>query len=132
MSVAATTFTGGFRQVLVVDDEGALQLLVRAVLEQDYYMVDVARDGLEACDRVRRNCYDAIVCDLRMPNMDGATFFGQLKQIDVEQAGRVIFVTGLEIDRETGDRVRGRPILRKPFDIAELERLVAGVVRQVA
>lgn len=132
MSVAATTFPGGFRQVLVVDDEGALQLLVRAILEQDYYMVDVARDGVEACSQVRRNCYDAIVCDLRMPNMDGATFFDELKSIDREQADRVIFVTGLDIDSETGSRVKGRPILRKPFDIAELESMVAGVVRQVA
>jgi CheY-like chemotaxis protein len=123
---------GSFRQVLVVDDEGALQMLVRAVLEQERFMVDIARDGMEACVQVRRQHYDAIVCDLRMPKMDGATFYGILKDTDASQAGRVIFVTGADIDADTGQKVLGRPILRKPFDIDELERIVARVACQAA
>jgi CheY-like chemotaxis protein len=121
----------GFRRALVVDDEGGLQLLVRAVLEHGSYMVDVARNGCEACDRIRTNQYDAIVCDLLMPQMDGATFFRALKELDEEQAGRVIFVTGASLDLETRAQIResGRPILRKPFDIDELERAVNAVAQ---
>lgn len=94
-------------------------------------MVDVARNGCEACDRIRTNQYDAIVCDLLMPQMDGAAFFRALKELDEEQADRVIFVTGASLDLETRAQIResGRPILRKPFDIDELERAVNAVAQ---
>lgn len=122
----------GFRRALVVDDEGGLQLLVRAILEQGPFIVDVARDGLEACDLIRQTTYDAIVCDIFMPTMDGAAFYGALKEFDPRQAERVIFVTGGSLDPETRARVRdsGRPMLRKPFEIEELERAVIRVADQ--
>jgi CheY-like chemotaxis protein len=129
---AVRNSAGAFRRALVVDDEGGLQLLVRAILEQGPFIVDVARDGLEACDRIRQTSYDAIVCDIYMQSMDGAAFYGALKEYDSRQAERVIFVTGGSLDPETRARVRdsGRPLLRKPFEIEELERAVTRVADQ--
>lgn len=119
-----------FRRALVVDDEGSLQLLVRAVLEHDGFLVDVARDGIEACRRVTRTKYDAIICDIFMPNMDGAEFFRALCDIDRSQAARVLFVTGGELDADMSARVRqsGRPVLSKPFEVDEFTRAVATLI----
>jgi len=126
---AAKDSNGGFCGALVVDDEGSLQLLVRAILEHSAYLVDVAKDGLEACDLVKTSQYDAIICDIRMPNMDGMEFYAELTRIDAKQAGRVIFVTGLELDDETKEQVRlsGRPILHKPFEIDDFTSTVNAV-----
>lgn len=126
--------TREFRRALVIDDEIGLQLLVKAILEQGSYMVDVARDGHEACDRVQDNSYDAIVCDLRMPKMDGTTFFGKLKELNRHLAQKVIFITGVELDTEIKRAVResGRPLLRKPFGIEELEDAVDAVASGTA
>lgn len=118
-----------FAGALVVDDEGGLQMLVRAILEHGDYLVDVARDGLEACQRVKGARYDAIICDIYMPNMDGLTFYRNLRDIDGEQAGRVIFVTGADIEDDFVRAVRasGRPVLLKPFEIDEFARTVDSV-----
>ncbi len=123
-----------FRRALVVDDEGGLQLLVRAILEHSAYLVDVARDGLEACNRVRGVKYDAIICDILMPNMDGTTFFHTLLEIDAQQARRVLFVTGEDLDDETKAKLRtsGRPLMHKPFEIDEFQRVVDGVAAGTA
>ena len=120
-----------FRRALVVDDEGGLQLLVRALLEHEGFLVDVARDGIEACRRVRTNSYDAIICDIFMPNMDGAGFFRALCEIDRGQAARVLFVTGGEMDEAMSARVleSGRPILFKPFGVDEFTCAVGLVAR---
>jgi two-component system NtrC family sensor kinase len=106
-----------------------VQLLVRAVLEQGPYLVDVARNGFEACDRVRQGTYDAIVCDIFMPSMDGAAFYAALRECDPEQAERVIFVTGatLSAEKRAWLKQTGRPLVHKPFDIEEFERVVDAV-----
>lgn len=121
-----------FRRALVIDDEGGLQLLVRALLEHEGFLVDVARDGVEACRRVRITKYDAIICDIFMPNMDGADFFRALCDIDRGQAARVLFVTGGEMDTAVSARVleSGRPILYKPFGVDEFTRAVGLLTRK--
>ena len=113
-----------------MDDEGGLQLLVRAILEHSAYLVDVARDGLEACTHVRSTKYDAIICDILMPNMDGAAFYGALLEIDEQQARRVLFVTGADLDEKTKTTLRdsGQPLLHKPFEINEFEEAVDALV----
>jgi len=118
-----------FAGALVVDDEGGLQMLVKAILEHGAYLVDVAKDGLEACQRVRATRYDAIICDIFMPNMDGLTFYQKLRDIDRNQADRVIFVTGADLEDDIVRAVRecGRPVLRKPFEIDEFSRTVDSV-----
>jgi len=115
-----------FRQALVVDDEGSLQLLVRAILEHGAFLVDVAPDGVEACERVKKTRYDAIICDIFMPNMDGTAFYRELMRIDEQQARRVIFVTGADLDDDVKAKVKqsGRPILYKPFEIEEFTEAV--------
>jgi len=121
-----------FPHILVVDDDGGLQLLVRGILEQYGFMVDVAADGLQATEMAARTKYDAIVCDVVMPHMDGCEFYAGLQQTDPEQARRLIFVTGAYLDDQTRDRLQRtrRTVIRKPFNIDEFEQAVAEALRQ--
>ena len=111
--------------VLVVEDEVALGAAVAEALGDAGFSVDRASDGIEALDRLKERQYDLIVCDLKMPRLDGTAFYRKLEAIDAAMARRVLFVTGdvagTEAERfleETGCRW-----LAKPFRLKDLLRV---------
>lgn len=88
--------------------------------------VDTAADGRLAQEALAKQCYDLLLVDIRMPNMDGKELYTWLKEKYPEMADRVIFTTGELI---TGDiegflRQASRPFLTKPFGRGELEATV--------
>ena len=80
--------------VLVVEDEPALAAAVSEALTDAGFVVDRAGDGEEALRRVGAKAYDLIVCDLKMPKIDGIRFYQKLSASHPDVARRVIFVTG--------------------------------------
>ena len=109
---------------LVVEDEAALGAAVAESLSDAGFAVDRAGDGEEALERVRARAYDLIICDLKMPRVDGMAFYRALEQEAPQQARRILFVTGdvagTEAERfldETGCRW-----LAKPFRLKDLLR----------
>ena len=117
--------TGG--SVLVVEDEAALGAAVSEALRDAGFSVTLASDGIEALERMNERPYDLVVCDLKMPRLDGAAFYRRLEVEHAALARRVLFVTGdvagTEAERfleETGCRW-----LPKPFRLKDLLR-VAG------
>jgi len=115
------------RQALVVDDEPEITKLVRDVLQTDGFMVEVAASGREAMTRLEGREFDAILCDLRMPGMDGPALHAWLCETRPAQSRRMLFVTGDTL----GPAARrflaeaGQPVLEKPFLPADLRRAVA-------
>jgi CheY-like chemotaxis protein len=73
---------------------------------------------------------DAILCDLRMPEMDGPGFYHELKSRNRKLSQRVIFVSGdaLSLSPEQRQALDGRPVLEKPFSLAELSAALAKIV----
>lgn len=116
--------------VLVVEDEPALAAAVAEGLTDAGFVVDRAGDGEEALARVRGRDYDLIVCDLKMPRLDGTQFYRAIATTRPALACRVIFVTGdvagTEAERfleETGCRW-----LAKPFRLGDLVRVAREVM----
>jgi PAS domain S-box-containing protein len=112
--------------VLVVEDENALAAAVVDALTDAGLHVDHAGDGEDALARIQSTTYDAVVCDLKMPRVDGMAFYRALTTATPRLARRVIFVTGdvvgTEAERfleDTGCRWLG-----KPFRLADLLRAV--------
>ena len=62
------------RRLLVVDDEANMRHMLSALLTKSGYRVDLAQNGAEALERIDRADYEYILCDLRMPKMDGMAF----------------------------------------------------------
>lgn len=58
-------------RILVVDDERAIRNILREILEYEKYMVDEAQNGQEAIEKVQSNDYDLVLCDIKMPGIDG-------------------------------------------------------------
>jgi signal transduction histidine kinase len=110
--------------VLVVEDEPALAAAVSEALTDAGFVVDGAGDGEEALRRVGAKSYDLIVCDLKMPKIDGMRFYSTLSTIHPDVARRVIFVTGdvagTEAERFLQDS--GCRWLAKPFRLGDLLR----------
>jgi two-component system NtrC family sensor kinase len=116
--------------VLLVEDEPALAQAVGDGLADAGFVVDHAGDGEQALARTGARTYDLIVCDLKMPRVDGMQFYRTIAATMPALARRVIFVTGdvvgAEAERfleETGCRW-----LAKPFRLADLLRTARDVL----
>jgi two-component system response regulator AtoC len=68
------------RQILIVDDEAPMRHMLRMVLDRDGYTVAEAVSGCQALDRLQTGHYGLILCDIRMPEMDGLTFLKEKQQ----------------------------------------------------
>jgi two-component system response regulator AtoC len=64
----------GPRRLLVIDDESNMRHMLAAMLKNSGYSVDTASEGLEGMKMLERSAYDFILCDIKMPKMDGMTF----------------------------------------------------------
>jgi signal transduction histidine kinase/BarA-like signal transduction histidine kinase len=112
--------------VLVVEDEGALAQAVVDMLRDAGYLVEHASDGAQALAKVNAQRFDLVICDLKMPKVDGKTFYRTLADTTPAMARQVIFVTGdvAGTDAELFLRESGCGWLAKPFRMADLLRAV--------
>ncbi len=114
------------RRILVVDDEESIQQLLTGVLEMDGHDVQVANNGREALDRVRREPFDLIITDIKMPVMGGPDLYKQLSDQANPLARRVIFITGDTVAPETRKFLQGvdNAVLAKPFRLRDVRESV--------
>ncbi len=68
--------------ILVVDDEEHIRLLFKEELEDEGYGVELASNGLEALDKLKRTPFSLVVLDIKMPGMDGIQTLGEIKKIN--------------------------------------------------
>ena len=113
-------------RVLVVDDEPELADLMRSMLEGAGYEVASAESGAVALELLAEARFDAIVSDLRMPDIDGAALWRAVRERQPDLARRMLFVTGdtLSPGAQQFLAEAGCGSLDKPFSKASL---VAGV-----
>ncbi|MGH9742206.1 MAG: ATP-binding protein, partial [Candidatus Acidiferrum sp.] len=88
-------------RVLVVEDEPTVARLIADVLEDEGLRVDTLLDGREALGRVARESYDLVICDMKMPGLDGQHFYQSLAQARNPLHERFLFVTGDVIAHQT-------------------------------
>jgi len=113
-------------RVLVIDDEPNVARMVADALEADGHTVECVADGPSALVRLRRGRFDAILADLRMPGMDGASLVEAIRREHPQLAQRVVLATGDTVSGQA-ERVAaeaGVELLEKPFDLARLRDCV--------
>jgi CheY-like chemotaxis protein len=116
-------------RVLVVEDDLVLLELIVGVVQRAGYTADQAVDGREALRRLPEHDYDLILCDLRMPTMDGPTFYREVQRRHPDIARRIVFMTAHQNVEEFVPFLKevGSPVLQKPFSIDELMATVARI-----
>jgi two-component system NtrC family sensor kinase len=112
-------------RALVVEDEVALGEAVADALKDEGFLVDRAADGDEALGLVATQPYDVIVCDLKMPKLDGPAFFRKLSLAMPQLARRVVFMTGDVAGTEAEQFLEesGCRWVAKPFRLRDLVRI---------
>lgn len=118
------------RTVLVVEDEATVREMLSDMLSMAGYHVETVRDGLAGLEALGAQTYDLVVSDIKMPRLDGMTFYWAAVRRHPTLARRFIFLTGsaLTPDVQAFAQMSGVPILAKPFDIRDLDRLVRQVL----
>lgn len=118
-------------RILVVDDEPLLANAVRRSLSE--HQVTTAGGAEEAWQHLADGCaYDLILCDLAMPEVNGAEFYRRLGERWPQVQQRVVFMTGGVFSDEMETFLNGlpNPTLTKPFDLTELRALISGMMQQ--
>jgi CheY-like chemotaxis protein len=121
-------------RLLIVDDEPEVGALLADILRRDAAGIEIAASGQEALQSMAKREFDAILTDLRMPEMDGPELFRQIEQRWPQRARQVIFITGdaLSPTVQTFLFGTGQPYLEKPFVPAEVRKIVQEIVGATA
>jgi len=113
------------KRILIADDEEIVIRSCLRILATDEFQIDVARNGLEAVEKIAEGDYDMLILDIMMPKMTGMEVLQRVKEThpDVD----VIMITGLnQIETAVEAMKLGAfDYLPKPFDPEELEMVVA-------
>lgn len=117
-------------RILCVDDEAALQRMIREIVSADGYEVDTAGSCAEALVRFRTAPPDAVLLDVMLPDGDGFSLFGALRR---ERDVPVLFLSARDEDEA---RLRGLGLgaddyITKPFLPQELRLRLRAVLRRV-
>jgi len=116
-------------QILVVDDEDAVRLLIRRILEEKGYRVVTAADGNEGLAKLDQGGIDLVLLDINMPGLDG---FQVLELIRRRSNLPVIMLTGMDkvsTLRDTLD-IGADDYITKPFSPLELVARIKAKLRR--
>jgi PAS domain S-box-containing protein len=117
---------GAGTAILIVDDEAGIANGVAHLLRRNGHEVDTAANGRLALHKLQERTYDLILCDLRMPELDGPGFYRALEQDNPDMLQRIIFLTGDTLGAETRAFLERTnvPRLNKPFTAATIRQTV--------
>jgi len=116
--------------ILVVDDDKGIREILEIVLTQEGYEVTSIEDGIKALAKCRRQKYDLIITDLKMPKMDGIEFLKAVKEISPESL--VILITAFA-SGETAVKAMQEgayDYLEKDFDIEDMKSIVQNALEK--
>ncbi|MDA3613672.1 sigma-54-dependent transcriptional regulator [Polluticaenibacter yanchengensis] len=79
-------------KILIIDDERAIRNTLKDILENEQYKVETAENGEEGLEKIKKQHFDAAICDIKMPKMDGIELLTQLKNEGIDIP--VIMISG--------------------------------------
>jgi len=115
------------KRILIVDDEPEIVDTLADILRDAGHLVETARDGRHALDRLGGGAFDLILSDLRMPVLDGPGLYGEVRARHPAMLGRMAFITGDMLSGQLREflAATGVPCLEKPFNADDVRTLVA-------
>jgi DNA-binding NtrC family response regulator len=118
-------YYGDVIRVLVVDDEPSICLALKIALSRAGYDVVAVHSGEEAQNRIMTEHFDVLIADLRMKDMRGDVVYYVALGAQPHLRTRTVFLTGDITDAaERLIEATSCPLLRKPFDLAEILSVV--------
>lgn len=107
-------------KILIIDDEKSIRNTLKEILEYESYAVDQAEDGPSGLDMLIKNKYDVVLCDIKMPKMDGLEVLSRAQDLAPDAAFIMISAHG-SIDTAVDATKKGAyDFLQKPPDLNRL------------
>jgi CheY-like chemotaxis protein len=116
-------------KVLVVDDDASNRSLMQILLAREGYQVDVASDGLEAFEAIKRQKFDIVFMDLHMPMMDGIEASRCIREWESGGKRQHTFIVALTASYlpDEGQKLFEAGIdnyISKPFELDHIHRML--------
>lgn len=113
-------------RILVVEDEPTVAQLIVDILQEEGHRVEAVLESQDGLTRISRNHYDLVICDLRMPRLDGRAFYQALVRTGNPIYDCILFITGDTLAPHTLEFLESHrlPHLAKPFLVEELKLAV--------
>lgn len=108
-------------KILIVDNQESNVLLLERMLgNEGYSCIAISMEPREVCELHRKNRYDLILLDLRMPGMDGFEVMKGLREIELENDLPVLVVTAQPDQKERAMQAGAKDFVDKPFNRVEV------------
>ncbi len=107
-------------RILVIDDERSIRNTLKDILEYEKYSVELAEDGIKAFDKIKAASFDVVLCDIKMPGMDGIEVLEKLQEVTPDTP--VVMISGHgNIDTAVESIKKGAfDYIEKPLDLNRL------------
>ncbi len=115
--------------LLVVDDEADMRLAIKEALVRKGYSVELATNGLEALEKLKKSEYVMVISDMAMPGLDGLSLLREIKRLSSHIP--VLLITAYGTIERAVEAVKegAEDFILKPFDLDLLERIVDKALR---
>jgi CheY-like chemotaxis protein len=117
-------------RLLLIDDEPGVQRALRNLLQRSGHEITIVENGHEGLAALQEGSYDVILCDVRMPGLDGPGLYSELERRSPHLLSRLIFLTGDVLSPEVQDFFEqvDCPYLIKPFQVQDVRHLIQQVL----
>ena len=107
-------------KILIIDDEKAICNTLKEILEYEKYEIDIANDGMEGIRKMQSSNFDLVLCDIKMPKMDGLEVLTKIQEIKPEIP--VVMISGHGTIETAVDAIRKGAFdyISKPPDLNRL------------
>lgn len=117
-------------QILIVEDEWKIANILRKGLLEEFYNVDIAKDGQEALEKVAINSYDFIILDLMIPKIDGITVCKKIRENKSSMPILILTAKDDVTDKIAGLDAGADDYVTKPFSFAEISARIRALLRR--
>lgn len=107
-------------KILIIDDEKSIRYTLREILEYEKYQVDEAKDGEEGLEMFTKNDYDVVLCDIKMPKMDGMEVLAKATELGKEAQFIMISAHGSIETAVDATKKGAYDFIQKPPDLNRL------------
>ncbi len=113
------------KKILIVEDDASAAALLKAFLISKQLDADIATDGIDALEKIKRSAPDLVLLDVMMPRLDGYGFIRELKKDPKMRSLPVIVLTAREMMRDIFVQEGVKDFVAKPYDPADLYKIIA-------
>jgi len=118
-------------QILVIDDDPGMRSTLFDILEASDYLVKDYGKGKEALDWIKKNSFDIVLMDIKLPDIDGMKLLEEVRQINPEAA--VVMITGYASLETAVDAMKqgAYAYIVKPFNVDEVKTIIQKALHQI-